>query len=130
MIRRKVIWSAPEIARRAADEGYSVAPDSIVTTAGCQNALYLCLQVLTQRGISSPSNRPVITKPPRCLRALGLRAIEIPSRSDTGMSLEALRLALSQWPVKAILTVANFSNPMGSLIPEDAKRTGCHCQSF
>lgn len=111
-----------EIARRAADEGYSVAPDSIVTTAGCQNALYLCLQVLTQRGDIVAVESPCYYGLLQMLEALGLRAIEIPSRSDTGMSLEALRLALSQWPVKAILTVANFSNPMGSLIPEDAKK--------
>lgn len=67
-----------EIARRAADEGYSVAPDSIVTTAGCQNALYLCLQVLTQRGISSPSNRPVIMAYSRCLRHWGCAPLRFP----------------------------------------------------
>jgi DNA-binding transcriptional MocR family regulator len=110
-----------QIARRSIDAGFSVAPDNLITTAGCQNALYLCLQVLTQKDDIVAVESPCYYGLLQMIEALGLHAIEIPARSDTGMSLEALKLALSQWPVKAILTVANFSNPTGSLMPDEAK---------
>lgn len=110
------------VARRSIDAGILVHPEDIVTTAGCQNALYLCLQVVTRRGdivaIESPAYYGVL----QMIEALGLKAIEIPARSDTGMSLEALQLALQQWPVRAIITVANYSNPTGSQIPDAAKQ--------
>lgn len=109
------------IARRAVDSGIMENPDQIITTSGCQNAMYLCLQVLTQRGdivaVESPGYYGLL----QMIEALGLKAIEIPSQFDTGMSLDALKLALEQWPVKAIITVANFSNPTGSQMPDSAK---------
>ncbi len=110
-----------QIARRSVDAGIAVAPQDLVITAGCQNALYLCLQVLTRRGDIVAVESPCYYGLLQMIEALGLQAIEIPARSDTGMSLEALKLALSKWPVKAILTVASFSNPSGSLMPDEAK---------
>ncbi len=34
------------------------------------------------------------------LRGLGLKTIEIPTDPETGISIEALELALDQWPIK------------------------------
>lgn len=110
-----------QIARRCVEVGVLVPPEGVVTTAGCQNAIYLALQVLTRPGDIVAVESPCYYGLLQMIEALGLRAIEIPTRPDSGMSLEALQLALSEWPVKAILTVANFSNPTGSLMPDDAK---------
>jgi len=41
-----------------------------------------------------------------------LKVIEIPSDPETGMSLEALQLAASQWPIKALVLTARLSNPL------------------
>jgi DNA-binding transcriptional MocR family regulator len=38
------------------------------------------------------------------------------------MSLEALELALSRWPVKACVVTPNFSNPLGCLMPDAHKQ--------
>jgi len=38
------------------------------------------------------------------------------------MSLEALELALSRWPVKACVVTPNYSNPLGCCMPDEHKR--------
>jgi len=38
------------------------------------------------------------------------------------MSIDALKLALEQWPIKAILSVPSFSNPIGALMPDKNKQ--------
>jgi DNA-binding transcriptional MocR family regulator len=35
------------------------------------------------------------------LRGFDIKAIEIPTDPETGISIEALELALEQWPIKA-----------------------------
>ena len=37
------------------------------------------------------------------LRGYGVKVVEIPTDSVTGISLEALELALEQWPIKAVI---------------------------
>jgi DNA-binding transcriptional MocR family regulator len=56
------------------------------------------------------------------LESLGLQALEIPTDPRTGMSIEALDLASRQGKVAACLLVANASNPLGSVMPDDSKR--------
>lgn len=40
----------------------------------------------------------------------------------TGISLEALELALEQWPIKVIQLTPNCNNPLGYVMPEARKR--------
>jgi DNA-binding transcriptional MocR family regulator len=56
------------------------------------------------------------------IEALGLKALEIPTHPRDGISLGALRFALEHNPVRACLVVSNFNNPLGSCMPEEAKR--------
>lgn len=111
-----------QIARRAVDAGVHVSPDEIVSTAGCQNAMALGLRVLTRPGdiiaVESPCYYGLI----QMAEAFGLKVIEIPAHHDTGIGIEAFKLALEKWPIKALVSVATFSNPLGSIIPDDRKR--------
>lgn len=111
-----------QIARHAVDAGVAVSPDSIVTTAGSLNAMGLCVQVLTKPGdvvaVESPCYYGIL----QLVEAHGLKAVEIPVHPETGMSLEALRLAMEQWPLKAVVTVSSFSNPLGCSIPDERKK--------
>ncbi|WP_108125026.1 PLP-dependent aminotransferase family protein [Saccharospirillum mangrovi] len=111
-----------QIARHAVDAGVAASPDSIVTTIGSLNAMGLCLQALTQPGdlvaVESPCYYGIL----QLIESCGLRAIEIPVHPETGMSLEALKLAMEQWPIAAVLSVSSFSNPLGCSIPDDRKR--------
>ncbi len=111
-----------QIARHAVDAGVTVAPDSIVTTAGSLNAMGLCVQVLTRPGdvvaVESPCYYGIL----QLIEAHRLKAIEIPTHPETGLSLEALKLAMEQWPLKAVLSVPTFSNPLGCSIPDARKQ--------
>lgn len=111
-----------QLARRAVDAGIYVSPENIVITAGCQGAIGLCLRAICKPGdivaIETPSYYGLL----QLIESFGLKAVEIPSDPVTGMSIEALKLALEQWPVKVVLSVPSFSNPVGALMPEKNKQ--------
>ena len=48
-------------------------------------------------------------------------ALPVPCLPDTGMDLNVLRDALDQTHVKAVVTIANANNPVGSVAPDLAK---------
>ena len=50
------------------------------------------------------------------LRGMGVKVIEIPTDPETGISVEALELALEQWPIKGIILVPNCNNPLGFIM--------------
>ena len=50
-----------------------------------------------------------------------MRAVEIPGSPRTGMDLDALDEALRTGPIRAIVLSANVSNPLGAVMPDDAK---------
>lgn len=111
-----------QIARRMIEAGCMLSPDELVVTSGCQEALTLALRAVTEPGDIVALESPTFYGLLQVVDALGLQALEIPSSADTGMSLEALELALDRWPVKACVTVPNHSNPLGFRMPDDAKR--------
>lgn len=109
------------IARRAAEAGCHFGPDDIVVTDGCQEALNLALRAVARAGDIIAIETPAFFGTLQAIESLGMQALEIPSDPDTGISLEALALALERWPVKAVAVVSNFSNPTGSLMPDGHK---------
>lgn len=111
-----------QIALRALDAGLTVSADDIVVTVGCQNAISLALKVATQPGDVVAVESPCYLGFLQMIEAAGLKAIEIPSHPADGMSLEALQLALEQWPIKTLISVPSFSNPLGSCMPAENRR--------
>ncbi len=111
-----------QVARRTFLMGCTLAPDDIVITSGCTEALYLALSAVCKPGdlvaIESPTYFGIL----QVLQSLGLRALEIPTHPTTGISLEALRFAIENHPVKAAVVMTNFNNPLGSLMPVENKR--------
>lgn len=109
------------IAQRAFAAGCPLTPDEIVITAGCTEAMSLSLLAVCRAGdlvaIESPGYFGVLM----ILEALGLHALEIPALPGTGLSLDALEFALEHHPVRALVAMTNFSNPLGSLMPDAAK---------
>ncbi|MDR3672217.1 MAG: PLP-dependent aminotransferase family protein [Holophaga sp.] len=110
-----------QVAQRAFSYGCELSPAELVVTAGCTEAMNLCLQAVCQPGdlvaIESPTYFGILL----ALEAQHLRVLEIPSHPRTGMSLEALEFALENHPIKAVVAIPNFSNPTGSLIAEPDK---------
>ncbi|MHB0775813.1 aminotransferase-like domain-containing protein [Halomonas sp. WWR20] len=111
-----------QIVQLAAMAGSRLAADDIVVTTGCQEALSLSLRTLTARGDVVAVESPSFYGTMQILQANGLKALEIPSDPRTGISLEALELALEQWPIRAIQVTPTCNNPLGCSMPEARKR--------
>lgn len=111
-----------QIARRMAEAGCAVTADEVVITNGCQEALTLALRAVTRPGDVVAIESPTFYGLLQALDSLGLEALEIPTHPREGISLEALRLAVDRWPVKACVLVPNYSNPLGYCMSDERKR--------
>lgn len=111
-----------QIARRAVASGCSLAPADIITTAGCIEAVDLCLRATCRPGDTVAIESPIYFGILQSMEALGLRALEIPTHPRDGISLEALSFAIEHTPVRACLVISNFNNPLGSCIPDEHKK--------
>jgi DNA-binding transcriptional MocR family regulator len=110
------------IARRALEWGCRIDHRNLVLTNGCMEALNLCLRAVTRPGDTVALESPTYYGFLQILQALGLKALEIPTHPRTGLSLEALELALQAHDVKAVLVMPNVSNPVGATMSENAKK--------
>ena len=111
-----------QIARRLLQTRCTLGPDEIVVTDGCMEAISLALQAVCKPGDTLAVESPTYYNLLLLIQQLGLRALEIPATPGEGLCLETLRYALDQTPVSAVLTIGNFNNPLGSLMPEGRKR--------
>src|SRR5687768_15946502 len=110
------------VARRALDWGCRADYRELVTTTGCMEAINLCLRAVTRPGDLVPLQSPTYYGFLQLLQGLRLRGLEIPAHPRAGISLEALELALAEHPVKAVLVMANVSNPIGATMSDAAKK--------
>jgi DNA-binding transcriptional MocR family regulator len=110
-----------QLARRAVDWGVPLREDEFVTTIGATEGLSLALRAVARAGdviaVESPTYFGVL----QAIEGLGMRALEIPASPRTGMDLDALDEALRAGGVKAIMVQPNVSNPLGGVMPDDAK---------
>jgi DNA-binding transcriptional MocR family regulator len=111
-----------QIARLMLDGGSVVTADDLVLTSGCHSALSLALLSVCQPGDIVAVESPCYYGTMQMLRGLGLKTIEIPTDPETGISIEALELALDQWPIKGVILVPNCNNPLGFIMPDARKR--------
>ena len=109
------------VARRAAYWGGALAPDDIVVTAGCMEALSLCLLAVTEPGDAVVVESPVFFGFLQLFQVLGLHVVEVATRSDTGICLDALEKALDRTRVAACLLTPTYHNPLGGTIPDADK---------
>lgn len=111
-----------QIAKRALETGCTLTPDEIIITNGCLEAVGLALQAVCRPGDTVAIESPTFYGVIQAIDRMGLKVLEIPTHCRTGMSVEALRFALDQNPVRAVICTPNFNNPLGSLMPDEAKR--------
>jgi DNA-binding transcriptional MocR family regulator len=110
------------VARRALEWGCRFDWRNLVTTTGCMESVNLCLRAVTKPGDLVALESPTYYGFLQILQTLGLRALEIPTHPRSGISLEALELALAEHPVKAVLVMPNVSNPIGASMSDPAKK--------
>ncbi|ENE38403.1 aminotransferase class I and II family protein, partial [Escherichia coli P0302293.10] len=92
-----------QIARLMLDSGSVVTADDIIITSGCHNSMSLALMAVCKPGDIVAVESPCYYGSMQMLRGMGVKVIEIPTDPETGISVEALELALEQWPIKGII---------------------------
>ncbi|MDE2149138.1 MAG: PLP-dependent aminotransferase family protein [Gammaproteobacteria bacterium] len=111
-----------QLAQMMLNAGCEVNCDEVVTTAGCKDALAFCLGAIVHRGDIVAVETPTFPGFLQLLEALGAQALEIPTDPVNGIGIDALELALEQWPIKACVLVPTCHNPVGFTMPEDRRR--------
>jgi len=111
-----------QLSRLAAASGCVLQPDEFIVTSGCQEALSVCLRAVASAGDIIAVESPGFYGAMQAIKGAELKALEIPTDSATGLSLEALKLALDQWPIKAILVAPTVNNPQGFVMPDSKKQ--------
>lgn len=106
------------LAKRALNQGMRLSPEEIVITQGCIEALNLALRAVTRPGDVVAVESPTFYGLLQVLESLGLRVLEIPTSPQTGISLEALELAVHHGErLAAVVVVPYLQNPLGAVMP-------------
>lgn len=111
-----------QIARRAVSAGCGLSPNDILITSGSIEAIDLCLHAVCRPGDVVATESPMYFGSLQSLEVHNLRALEIPTHPREGISLEALKFAIEHNPIRAVLVMSNFNNPLGSQIPDEKKK--------
>lgn len=111
-----------QITRVMLDSQTAVTSDDIVVTNGCHSALAIALLAVCKPGDIVAVESPSYYGTMQMLRGFDIKAIEIPTDSQTGISIEALELALEQWPIKGVILVPTCNNPLGFTMSDARKR--------
>jgi DNA-binding transcriptional MocR family regulator len=111
-----------QIARQAFNWGGTPTEDEIVVTAGCVEALSLCIKATTKPGDAVAIESPTYFAIFQVMESHGLKVVEIPTDPVTGIDLQYLEQAIPKFDIKACLFVNNFNNPLGSCMPDENKK--------
>lgn len=96
--------------------------EDLITTTGCMNGLSYALMALTSPGDTIAVESPVYFGILQLAQSLRLQVLELPTNPVHGVELEALKDALKKDKIKVCLFISNFSNPVGSLMPDEHKK--------
>jgi len=111
-----------QIALRTTGVMAGIAPDDIIVTNGCMEAVALALLAVTRPGdtvaIEAPTNFSFL----QLLKELGLLVAEIATDPQEGVDLDELEKILDRNSIRACLFMPNFQNPLGALMSEANKQ--------
>ena len=111
-----------QIALRSLDSARPLEADELVITAGCIEAIALSLRCVAGPGDVIAVESPAFYGILQTIEGQGMQAIEIPADPIEGLSLELLAQAIERYPIKALVTVPSFHNPLGYCMPPARKQ--------
>ncbi|OJJ16596.1 hypothetical protein BKI52_32290 [marine bacterium AO1-C] len=111
-----------QIVLHAFQWGFGGDKDDVLITAGCLEALVLCLQAVVQRGDIIVTDTLTYFGIQQAIEHLGYQVIPITSDPIQGLDLDYLTQVFKKFSVKACLFVSNFHNPTGHSIPDHQKK--------
>ncbi|MCP9759971.1 PLP-dependent aminotransferase family protein [Aquitalea sp. S1-19] len=102
-----------QIARRGMLLGMRLRPEDIILTHGAMEALQLALRAVTRPGDTVGVESPTYFNLYPLLASLGLKALEIPTDPQHGLSLDVLELLLAEKRLSAVVAMPTVHNPLG-----------------
>jgi len=111
-----------QIARLSFNWGGKVKADEVIITSGCLEAITICLRAVTSPGDTIAVESPNYFGIFQAMESLGLKVIEISSDPTSGFDIDCLEKALKKFPIKAIVCIPNFNNPLGGCMPDENKK--------
>lgn len=96
--------------------------DDLIVTAGCMDALCVCMMAVLRPGDSIAMESPVYFGLLQLAQSLGLKVIELPTDATTGVDVEVLKHLAATGAIQACCLNSNFNNPLGSSLPTEKKR--------
>lgn len=110
-----------EIAKRLARTGCTVAPEEVVVTNGCMEALNLAIRAVAGPGdvvaVESPAYFGIL----EMIESLGMQSLPVPSTCRLGLDLDVLEKSLRKFKVAACLLVPSFGNPNGACMSQQRR---------
>lgn len=109
------------IAHILASQGLQTRPESILITAGSQQAIFLTAQVLLKPNDTVLVENPTYSTALDLFRTLGYQIVGIPM-DNQGMQTDKLEMLLQQYHPRLIYTIPNFHNPTGTCLSSARRR--------
>lgn len=109
------------LARRSVAWGSPLTEDDFVTTIGATEAITLGLRAVARPGDAILVESPTYFGILQAIEGLGMKVVEVPAHPRTGFDLDALAATLRATPVRAIVCMPTAANPLGSVMPDDAR---------
>ena len=111
-----------QLAKLAFNWGGKYSANDVLVTAGCMEALAMCLKAVTRPGDTVAIENPTYFGIFQIIEHLGLRAVEIPTDPTTGLDPDQLAAAIKKFPIRACVFVPSFGNPLGGCMPDEKKK--------
>jgi DNA-binding transcriptional MocR family regulator len=111
-----------QLARHYLDCGLTVSPKNIIPTSGCSESINVCYRAVTKPGDIVAVESPLLPMLMMVLQNYHAKIVEIPMNPHSGMDLDYLKRALKKYPIKACVSMPNFNNPLGALMPDENKK--------
>ena len=111
-----------QIAKLAFNWGGKIQPEEIIVTSGCLDAITLCLKAVTNNGDTVAVECPNYFGIYQAIESIGLKVVELPADPVMGLDLNAVEKAIRKFRVKAVVSIPNFNNPLGSCMPDENKK--------
>lgn len=111
-----------QIAKLAFNWGGKIQPEEIIVTSGCLDAITLCLKAVTNNGDTVAVECPNYFGIYQAIESIGLKVVELPADPVLGLDLDAVEKAILKFRVKAVVSIPNFNNPLGSCMPDENKK--------
>jgi DNA-binding transcriptional MocR family regulator len=111
-----------QISKLAFNWGGKIKPDEIIVTGGCLEAITMCLRAVTKPGDTVAVESPNYFGIFQAIESMGLKVVEISSCFIDGLELDCLEEAIKKFPIKAVVAIPNFNNPLGGCMPDENKK--------